>query len=97
MPRVGPTRGAGHEVELAKKAADDLIGVLCGAEVIELFQDFSERALDVVHGRLGELLALLFETLLAFDEFLPVERGPGRTLRLPDWKRVGEEAGDSMP
>ena len=97
LPGVGPPGRASHEIELAKEAADDLIGVLCGAEVIELFQDLSERPLDVVHGRLGEVLTLLFETLLAFDELLPVERGPWRRLRLPDWKRVGEEAGDAMP
>ena len=97
MPRVGPARGAGHEVELAKKAADDLIGVLCGAEVVELLQDLSERPFDVMYSRLGKMLALLVETLLALDEFLPVERAPERGLGLPDRKRVSEEAGDAMP
>ena len=97
MPGVGPPGRASYEIELAKEAADDLIGVLCGAEVVELFQDFSERPLDVMHGRLGEMLALLVKALLALDEFLPVERAPGRGLRLPDRKRVSEEAGDAMP
>jgi len=97
LPGVGPPGRAGDEIELAKEAADDLIGVLCGAEVVELFQDFSERPFDVVYGRLGKMLALLVKTLLALDEFLPVERAPERGLRLPDGKRVGEEAGDAMP
>ena len=52
MPGVGPPGRASYEVELAKEAADDLIGVLCGAEVVELLQDFSERPLDVMYGRL---------------------------------------------
>ena len=97
MPGVGPPGRARDEVELAKEAADDLIGVLCGAQVVELFQDFSERPFDVVYGRLGKMLALLVKTLLTLDEFLPIERAPGRRLRLPDRKRVGEEAGDAMP
>jgi hypothetical protein len=50
-----------------------------------------------MYGRLGKMLALLVKTLLALDEFLPVERAPERRLGLPDWKRVGEEAGDAMP
>ena len=97
MPGVGPPGRAGYEIELAKEAADDLIGVLCGAEVVELFEDFSECPLDVMYGRLGKMLALLVKTLLAFDEFLPVEGAPERRLRLPDRKRVSEEAGDAMP
>jgi hypothetical protein len=97
LPGIGPPGRAGHQVELAKKPADDLIGVLRGAEMIELFQDFSKCSLDVVHRCLGELLALIFQTLLALDELLPVERGPGRRLRLPDGKRVGEEASDALP
>ena len=97
MPGVGPPGRARDEVELAKEAADDLIGILCGAEVVELLQDLSEGPLDVVHGGLGKMLALLVKTLLTLDEFLPVERAPERGLRLPDGKRVGEEAGDAMP
>jgi hypothetical protein len=50
-----------------------------------------------MNGRFGKVLALLVKTLLTLDEFLPVERAPGRRLRLPDRKRVGEEAGDAMP
>ena len=97
MPGVGPPGRASHEIELAKETADHLIGVLCGAEVVELLQDFSEGSLDVMDGRLGKMLALLVKALLTLDEFLPVERAPERGLRLPDGKRVGEEAGDAMP
>ena len=97
MPGVGPPGRASHEIELAKEAADDLIGVLCGAEVVELLQDLSERPFDVMNSRLGKMFALLVETLLALDEFLPVERAPERGLGLPDRKRVSEEAGDAMP
>lgn len=78
LPGIGPPGRASHEVELAKEAADDLIGILCGAEVVELLQDLAEGSLDVMYGRLGEMLALILETLLALDELLPVERGPGR-------------------
>ena len=97
LPGVGPAGGAGHEVELAKKTADDLIGVLGSAQMIELFEDSSECALHVVHGGFGEVLTLLFETLLALDELLAVERRARRTVGLPDWKRVSEEAGYAMP
>jgi hypothetical protein len=97
LPGVGPPGRASYEIELAKEAADDLIRVLCGAEVVELLQDLSERPFDVMHSGLGKMLALLVKTLLALDEFLPVERAPERGLGLPDWKRVGEEAGDAMP
>ena len=97
MPGVGPPGRARDEIELAKEATDDLIGILCGAEVVELLEDLSQRPLDVMYGRLGKMLPLLVKTLLALDEFLPVERAPGRGLRLPDRKRVSEEAGDAMP
>ena len=97
LPGVGPPGRARDEVELAKEAADDLIGVLCGAQVVELLQDLSERPLEIMNGCFGKVLALLFETLLAFHELLPVKSGAGRRLGLPDRKRVGEEAGDAMP
>ena len=97
MPGVGPPGCASHEIELAKEAADDLIRVLRGAQVVELLQDLSQRPLDVMHSRLGKMLTLLVKTLLTLDELLPVERAPERRLRLPDRKRVGEEAGDAMP
>jgi len=97
LPGVGPPGRARDEVELAKEAADDLIGVLCGAQVVELLQDLSERPLDIMNGRFGKVLALLVKTLLTLDEFLPVERAPERGLWLPDGKRVSEEAGDAMP
>jgi len=97
LPGVGPPGRARDEIELAKEATDDLIGILCGAEVVELLEDLSQRPLDVMYGRLGKMLALLVKALLTLDEFLPVERAPERGLRLPDGKRVGEEAGDAMP
>ena len=97
LPGVGPPGRASHEIELAKEAADDLIRVLRGAQMVELLQDFSEGPLDVMNSGLGKMLALLVKTLLTLDELLPVERAPERRLRLPEWKRVGEEAGDAMP
>jgi hypothetical protein len=97
LPGIRPPGRTSHDVELAKQAADHLVGILGGTEVIELLENFSESPFDVVHGRFGEMLSLLFEALLTLDELLPVKRGPGRGLGLPDGKRVSEEAGDAMP
>ena len=77
MPRIGPGGTPGHEIELPENVADDLIGFVLFAQLIELRHDLRERPLDVADGALRVILALCVETALATYEFLSVETGKG--------------------
>ena len=60
LPGIGPGGKPGHDVELLRSAADDLIGIcLWSHKLIELGHDFHERLFDVADGALGVVLALL--------------------------------------
>ena len=52
MPGIGPTLWTGDDVELIEEAADDLVGVGGGAEVVELVEDFPKGLLDVADSSL---------------------------------------------
>jgi len=73
LPGIGPGGKPGHEVELSKKLADDLVGITLGAQPIELGHDLQERLLDVADGALRVVLTLLVETALALDELFAIE------------------------
>ena len=73
MSGIGPGGEPGDDVELSEEPADDLVGVSLGAQPIELGHDLDERLLDVADRVLRVVLALLFETALALEEFFAVE------------------------
>ena len=97
MAGVGPRGQPGHDVELPQQAAHDLIGIVGGAQAIELRHHFRERFFDIHHGALGIVLTLLIETALALDEFFAIEAGTGMTGRLPERDRIGQKAGNPLP
>jgi hypothetical protein len=72
---VGPGREARQHVYLTKEAADDLVAVLLGAQVIEIRQDTAECSLDIEDDPLGVILPLLLKATLMFEEFFAVEIG----------------------
>jgi hypothetical protein len=72
---ISPGCKPGDNVELLKKAADDLVGVRLGTEPIQLRQDAGQRLHGIIDGGLGKVLALLLETALALHEYFTIERG----------------------
>jgi hypothetical protein len=97
MPRIGPALWAGDGVELVEEAADDLIGVGGGAEMVELVENFVEGLFDVADGPFRVELALLFETALTLEELFPVEIRSGIEDRIAQRARVGQEARQTVP
>ena len=97
MPGVGPALWTGDAVELVEEAADDLIGVGGGAEMVELVHDLDECLLDVADGPFRVELALLFETALTLQELFAVEIGTGIENRIALRARIGQEARQTVP
>jgi hypothetical protein len=97
VPGIGPTLWTGDDIELVEEAADDLIGVGGGAEVVELVQDFSEGLFDVADGAFRVVLTLLFETALTLQKLFPVEIGTGTKNGIALGARVGQEARQTVP
>ena len=94
---IGPGGKGGDDVELAKEAADDLVGIALGAEAIELRHHLRQRFLDVRHGAGGVVLALLLEAPFTFDEFFAVEIGNRMENRIALRARIGQEARQTVP
>jgi hypothetical protein len=76
----------GHEIELLEHVADDLVGFVLFAQLIELRHDLPERPLDIADGALGVVLALCVETALATNEFFPVEIRKGVKGPIAGWR-----------
>ena len=72
---IGPGGKPGDDVELSEEFADHFVGVVFGAEPVELTYDFQKRLLHIVNRPFGEELALLLETALTFQKFFAVEIG----------------------
>ena len=89
---VGPGGKAGEGVELLEQAADDLVGVSAGAEVIELRHHFGERFLDVGNGAFRVVLTLLIEAAFALRKFFAVEIRNGMENRIALRASIGQEA-----
>ena len=49
VPGIGPGGKPGDDVELSEELADHFVGVVFGAEPVELANHFQERLLDVVN------------------------------------------------
>ena len=62
---------------LCSQLADDLIGVLLGAEPIELLEDPLERRFDVTDDAFRVVLALQLEAALMLEELFAVEARKG--------------------
>ena len=75
MPGIGPGGTPGHEIELLKNVADDLIGFVLFTQLIELRHHFGERSLDIADGALGVVLALRVKTALTANELFTIEIG----------------------
>lgn len=81
LVRVGPVREAGHDIELAEQLGDDRFGVGIGGEPVDFGDDLQQDRFDARDRLLTEILALLLQALMMFDEFFAVklcERGDGR-------------------
>jgi hypothetical protein len=73
LTMVGPGGKPGERVELPKKTADNLVGILLRAETIELLHHADQRSLDIANRALGIVLTLLLETPLALHELFTIE------------------------
>jgi hypothetical protein len=91
---IGPGGKPGEHIELAEKAADDLICVSLATQPIELCHHFDQRLLDVADRAFRIELALLLEALLALQEFFAIEIGNGYGMehRFAMRTRIGQEA-----
>jgi hypothetical protein len=89
---VGPGGKAGDDVELAEKAADDLVGVSAGAQTIELRHHFGERFLDVGNGAFRVVLTLLIEAAFALHKFFTIEIRNGMESGIALRASIGQEA-----
>ena len=58
-----------------RSLADELVGVIAGAELFEVVQHAGQRLVGVVDGQLREVLALSREAFPMPDELLPIEVG----------------------
>ena len=86
MPRVGPGRPPGHEIELLQKVADNLIGLVLFTQLVQLGHDLCEGAFDVADSSLRVVLTLRVETTLTADEFFSVEVGEGMQDPIAGWR-----------
>jgi hypothetical protein len=97
LPGIGPGRTPGHEVNLLKNMAHDLIGLVLFAQLIQLGHHSRERSLDVADGALGVVLALRVETALATNEFFSVKIGKRMQDAIARRRRICQEAGQAVP
>src|SRR3954467_11138784 len=77
---IAPGREPGHDIEFFEEAADDFVGVVFGAELLELTQDPRQRRFDVGDRAFGKIGAMLLKTASVFVEFLAIKLGD-RVLR----------------
>ena len=97
MPGIGPGRPPGHEINLLKNMAHDLIGLVLFAELIELGHHARECSFHIADRALGVILALRVETALATDEFFSIEIGKGMENAIARRRRICQEAGQAVP
>ena len=77
---IGPGREPGHDIEFLEEGADDFVGVVFGAELLELAHDAGQGGFDIGDGAFGVIGAVLLETSVMLDELFPVKLGD-RVLR----------------
>lgn len=70
---IRPDGQVGHGVELLEETTNDLVGIIAGAQSIELCHHPGEHGLRLTDGTLGVTLTLLIEAPLTLDEFFAVE------------------------
>ena len=97
LPGIGPGGTPGHEIELLKNVAHNLIGFVLFTQLIELRHDLCERSFDIADGSLGVVLALRVETALATNELFSIEIGKGMQDPIAGWRRICQEAGQAVP
>jgi len=94
---IGPGGKTGDDVELAKKAADNLIGITFRAEPIELRHHLRERLLHIGDGAVGKVLTLLLQAAFALGKFFAIEIRDGMEGWVALRARIGQEARQTVP
>ena len=97
MPRIGPGRKAGYQIELPQDTADELVGFVLLTQLVKLGHDLRERAFDVADGALRIVLALRVQAALTSNEFFAVEIRKGMQDAIARRRRIGQEAGQTVP
>lgn len=92
MPGIGPGGEPGHEIELSKDAADNLIGSVFLTQPVQLGHHLCKRPLDIADDAFRVVLALGIETALTANEFFAVKTGEGVENRIARRRRIGQEA-----
>ena len=77
MPRIGPGRTPGHEIDLPENVAHNLVRFVLFTQLIQLSHDLCERAFDIADSSLRVELSLRVETTLTAYEFFSVKIGKG--------------------
>lgn len=96
LPGIGPGRKARYDVELAKEAADDFVGVSLGTQPIELRHDLEEGLFHVADGVFRVVLTLLVQTALTLHELFAIEILYGVNNRIGQ-ARIREIARQALP
>ena len=71
--RFGPSGKLGHRVDLSEEPANHFAGVLPLTKPVDLLHRSREGVLDLRNRDVGEVLALLLETMMMFQEFFAEE------------------------
>ncbi len=73
--RVGQAREPGDRIELPQQAADQLIGAIPCAQLLEATEHSRECVIRFGDGSLREVIPLLRQQLAMPEEFLTIEIG----------------------
>lgn len=73
LPRIGPGRTSGNEIELSKHAAHHLVRLAFDTQAIDLAHDLCQRRFDVADRALRVELTLSIQAALAPDEFFAIK------------------------
>ena len=87
--RFGPGRKLGYGVDLPQQSADDLARVVTLTESVDLLHRTRERTFGLGDGAVRKILALLFETMMMFQKFLPEELREAFEKKIQQWKTKG--------
>jgi len=82
---------------LVEEAADDLVGVGRGAEMVQLVQNFAECLLDVANRSFRVVLTLLLEAALTLEELFAIETRTRAKNGIALRARIGQEARQTVP
>ena len=90
---IGPGGQIGDDVELAQEIADDFVGVVVMAQLLELRNGTCERGFDFRNSTFGVVLSLAVEQPLMLEKLFSIK--VGNDLGAAD--RQGCDSGHSIP